>query len=949
MLVTGATGFIGSRLAALALARGYSVKTLTRSDWSGSPSVPAELRYFGSLPDEIPEESLQAVRVVVHCAAIADPDEESASAVNVQGTMRLARLARESGVRTFIFLSSQSARPNALSAYGKSKYAAERALMDMDGLNVIILRPGLVTGTGNRGLFQNMSRMVETLPLVPLLGGGKSIVQPIHIDDLCEAIFRCDERALELQKRILHLGDPHGVSLGQFLQIIAEVRLGRRRVMVPIPLEPLASGLRLTENLGIRLPINSSNLKGLKLVEKMETEADLAELSLTLRPIDEMVRNGAVFTDREVFSEARTVRMLLIGAGRIGLVHALALSRLKGLVLSGIVDSKSGARAFLQRMGLRVRMFESLEEALAETTVDGVVIATPPATHLALARACVERGLAVMIEKPLAVHPEQFAEYEALAQEFPSVPMHVGYVMPRNPQVGTLLAELRSGRFGKVRGFVGVTLLSFIQESNPKRWEVDKSKSGGGVFINSGGHVLSMIQTAFGEPVSVDAQSVSLYSTGVEDSMLVKFEYPEFKGAHYCSWSIDGYPRQENKLIILTEQGHMILTGAAGVFVNNAGEVDITHQLDFEVGFNLAPDYAGAGFSSELNDLKDAILTGQRAPMDLSKALEIERLLFKAYENSRETKSFKDVGSSIAGLGSVPQKARLSRKGLIIDATPNNLQRVLDLRSLPAEDVYGYVSNAIGTSGWSELLLNPAQFAKVPAQLVDSRRLRVTVPDFLSQSRLLSTGRYGEVLKQMGVGGVAMALRAAVPMLIRKLTPDFWVAAMGLLTAGLHDLPHDFQGTLFLHTYLTDLALTLRRLDMLERMLTTCRRLRSRARLGFHTNMASEALRALQMMREPLDEVSVLTSPRALGISEVFAAMRQVDVTNKLRITAEVGLAPDIVHRVAFDAPECWAHGADAVLIGTGANTLLAEQNRKRFEQEWRKVFPGLSPPEGAL
>ena len=186
-----------------------------------------------------------------------------------------------------------------------------------------------------------------------------------------------------------------------------------------------------------------------------------------------MVRNGAVLPDREVFSEARTVRVLLIGAGRIGLVHALTLSRLKGVVLSGVVDSKSGARAFLQRMGLRVRMFESLEEALAETTVDGVVIATPPATHLSLARACVERGLAVMIEKPLAVHSQQFAEYEALAQEFPSVPMHVGYVMPRNPQVGALLAELRSGRFGNVRGFVGVTLLSkmFLGEAvGPLRW-----------------------------------------------------------------------------------------------------------------------------------------------------------------------------------------------------------------------------------------------------------------------------------------------------------------------------------------------------------------------------------------------------------------------------------------------------------------------------------------------
>src|SRR5947209_5924899 len=392
MLVTGATGFIGSRLATLALNRGYSVRTLTRADWVGSPSVPAELRYFGSLPEDIPEEAMQAVEVVVHCAAIADADEESSSAVNVQGTMRLARLARESGVQTFIFLSSQSARPDALSAYGKSKYAAERALMDMDGLNLIILRPGLVTGAGSRGLFQKMSRMVDTLPFIPLLGGGKSIVQPIHIDDLCAAIFQCDERSLEMQKRILNLGDPHGLSLAQFLQIIAEVRLGRRRVLFPIPLGPVEAGLRLAENLGVRLPINSNNLKGLKLVEKMETEADLADLNLTLRPIDEMVRNGAVFTDGEVSPEARTVRVLLIGAGRIGLVHALTLSRLKGVALSGVVDSKAGARAFLRRMGLRVHMFRSLEAALAETNVDGVVIATPPATHLSLARACVERG-----------------------------------------------------------------------------------------------------------------------------------------------------------------------------------------------------------------------------------------------------------------------------------------------------------------------------------------------------------------------------------------------------------------------------------------------------------------------------------------------------------------------------------------------------------------------------
>jgi len=67
------------------------------------------------------------------------------------------------------------------------------------------------------------------------------------------------------------------------------------------------------------------------------------------------------------------------------------------------------------------------------------------------------------------------------------------------------------------------------------------------------------------------------------------------------------------------------------------------------------------------------------------------------------------------------------------------------------------------------------------------------------------------------------------------------------------------------------------------------------------------------------------------------------------RLTAEVGLAPSIVHRLAFAAPERWAFGADTVLIGIGADPALAEQREKEVEQEWATVFPGLSLPEGVL
>ena len=59
--------------------------------------------------------------------------------------MRLDNLSLKMGVKTFIFLSSQSARPDALSDYGRSKYAAEQALQSKfsdTGLNIVILRPG---------------------------------------------------------------------------------------------------------------------------------------------------------------------------------------------------------------------------------------------------------------------------------------------------------------------------------------------------------------------------------------------------------------------------------------------------------------------------------------------------------------------------------------------------------------------------------------------------------------------------------------------------------------------------------------------------------------------------------------------------------------------------------------------------------------------------------------
>jgi NADH dehydrogenase len=334
LLITGATGYIGSRLTRRANDQGYIVKTLSRSHCGGIPPILAERRYFGSLPDQIPLKAFESVEVVIHCAAWTASGAAQAQRINVDGTIRLAELSLHMGVKNFIFLSSQSARPDALSDYGRSKYAAEQALLYKfahTGLNIVILRPGLVTGHGDRGLYQRLCRMVDSWPILPLLEGGKSIVQPIHIDDLCDAIFRCCQIDGELGGKIFNLGHSHGTSLAQFIQAIALSRKGRRILAISIPIWPITIVVWMAERLGLPLPITSEHLKGLVKVEKMETETDMALLGIPVRSLDVIVRDH-LDRDPSVLREASLISRYLLRitpSSELQYRYAEAIQRLK--------------------------------------------------------------------------------------------------------------------------------------------------------------------------------------------------------------------------------------------------------------------------------------------------------------------------------------------------------------------------------------------------------------------------------------------------------------------------------------------------------------------------------------------------------------------------------------------------------------------------------------------
>lgn len=198
ILITGATGKVGSRLAMRLKQRGHAVRALVRDPARASTLDAAGIALArGDLLE--PATLAAAVRgadAVVHCAAVfrgATP--EQAHAVNDTGTRRLAEAARDARVARFVFTSTGlcygptgdrpavESDPSApVDAYPLSKLAAERMLLDTDGLDVRILRLPFVYGDGD-------PHIAEVVPV--LRGFPPGLRMSIgHHADIAQAVTR---------------------------------------------------------------------------------------------------------------------------------------------------------------------------------------------------------------------------------------------------------------------------------------------------------------------------------------------------------------------------------------------------------------------------------------------------------------------------------------------------------------------------------------------------------------------------------------------------------------------------------------------------------------------------------------------------------------------------------------------------------------------------------------
>lgn len=262
VLVTGASGFVGRHLSPVLTRDGWLVRRALRHQPSSDDDVLIES--IGSDTDW--SGALAGVEAVVHLAArVHHPNEEYASelyrSVNTEGTLHLARCAARAGVRQFIFLStvlvhgrSNDGRapfserdiltPQGL--YGESKAAAEAGLKSMaqqSDMNITIIRPPLVYGSGAKGNFALLARAVKLgipLPFAAI----KNHRAFLAVENLASFISRRLLRP-EGQFEIFLVADTEQVSTPDFIRLLAKAA-GTKSRLFPMPTSLLSTLLRIS-------------------------------------------------------------------------------------------------------------------------------------------------------------------------------------------------------------------------------------------------------------------------------------------------------------------------------------------------------------------------------------------------------------------------------------------------------------------------------------------------------------------------------------------------------------------------------------------------------------------------------------------------------------------------------------------------------------------------------
>ena len=235
IFVTGASGYLGKSLVMSLSSKGYEVRCLIRdSSKANSLSFPNVKICVGDIRDKSTyEDSLNGVSTIFHLAAVVGNNDEKLNfSTHLGGAKNIIDTAKKNEVKRIIYVSTMSASYPRRSCYAESKLQAEK-LFYASGIPTTVIRPNLIIGKDSPQL--NKISALTRLPIIPVVGSGKKLVQPIDAAELIYVLIK----VLEDEKTINHtisVSGSEAVTFNKFLDIISNAYWGKTKFKLHLPI-----------------------------------------------------------------------------------------------------------------------------------------------------------------------------------------------------------------------------------------------------------------------------------------------------------------------------------------------------------------------------------------------------------------------------------------------------------------------------------------------------------------------------------------------------------------------------------------------------------------------------------------------------------------------------------------------------------------------------------------
>ena len=293
VLVTGATGFVGPKVANAIADAGHDARVLERKPGNAeragvraAETAPGDMTDPGSLA-----RAVDGCDAVVHLVAIRQGKPEAFERIMIAGTRALVAAAKQAGVRRFVLMSAlgTSEETKDLVPYYRAKWTQEQDVK-ASGLEHVIFRPSFIFGRDG-GILPTFRKLARLTPVTPITGPGTQRIQPIWIDDVA-AFFAKAVTLPEATNRTWELGGPEAVSWNQFWQRLKET-MGLRRPSIHMPMWFMRANAVVTERLPGDIPLTRDLLTMLEAGDNVTADDSAARtFGVELVPLDEQLRRG---------------------------------------------------------------------------------------------------------------------------------------------------------------------------------------------------------------------------------------------------------------------------------------------------------------------------------------------------------------------------------------------------------------------------------------------------------------------------------------------------------------------------------------------------------------------------------------------------------------------------------------------------------------------------------